>query len=399
MTKQSGVILLLCVFALGDSSGVNRWCTYYNKFLYNYSSATYRYDSLETAKAQCLSRPDCFGITREGGSSYTLRKNWELKTSSSGDVTYVPCGGYFRCSTFGLKSTHGKFLSAQPDGDVEWNRSKYLGWERVTFEQWGKDSGFLKSYHGKYLAATPKHKLEWNRGHKRSWEKFKVYQYEGKIALQSYHGRYMSANTEGNVNVDRTWKRSWEWFQVYPQDCLNNIQCDCSKSMNRENYEMSGVKYHNAEGSVYALPPEQVGFQHVDNKNSSSEQTTMFTVSEAVTETSSFTHTTGASVTVGTEFGTGIPVVAEGKISMEVTASYEYSAGTAKSVTKTLHAEYNCVANPGKYVTCEALLFKYRVTVPYTQTWQHKRLPCTCTSDGVFTEISANEMRMTVNEE
>jgi len=398
MIKLQCLFLVLSTIALIESRGVTRWCVHYDKYLDTYSNGTYRYSSFETAKSQCLQRSDCFGITRKG-SVYTLRKDWELKGSPRGEVSYVPCAGYFSCSTFGLKSVHGKFLCARPNGFAKWDREEYRDWEQVTFEQHGKDSGFLKSYHGNYLAATPSHKLEWNREHKRSWELFKVYQYEDKIALQSSHGGYLSATYNGYARVNRFHNGSWEWFTVYPQSCLNNIQCDCSKTINKDDYEMSGVTYHRLQGLVKAYPPEQVGFQHIDNKDSSVEQSTTFTVSESVTETSSFSHTAGASVTVGTTFSTGIPVVAAGEISVDVSAYYDYSSGREKSETKTLRADYNCVAAPGTSVTCEALLFKYRVTVPYTQTWQHKRLPCGCTSEGVFTEITANEMRLNVDEE
>ena len=392
------ILILLCWITLGESKGVNRWCTHNEKFLYTYSSGTYSYTNLNTAKTQCLKKSDCFGITKEGG-SYTLRKDWILRDSDRNEISYVPCGGYFGCSKFGLKSVHGKFLSAQSDGDVEWNRDRYGSWEQVTFEQHGKNSGFLKSTHGKYLAATNKDRLEWNRDWKRSWEKFTVHQYEDKVAFQSHRGKYLSAQQDGSVDVDRSWKRSWEWFTVHPQSCLNNIECDCSKEINPSDYEFAGVQYHATQGSVRAYPPEMVGYQHINNAASSAQQSSTFIVSEEVTETASFTHTAGASVTVGSSFSAGVPLVAEGKVSVEVSVSYEFSAGTEFSETKTMEAHYNCVANPGEIVTCQALLFKYRMTVPYTQTWQHKRLPCTCTSSGTFTEVAASEMRLTVTEE
>jgi len=392
------VLLLFSLVTLSESKGVNRWCTQNNKFLHTYSSGNFAYRDLATAKTQCLQRSDCFGITREGGWRYTLRKDWVLRDSPSREVSYVPCGGYFRCPTFGLKSVHGKFLSAQSDGGVEWNRDRYGSWERITFEQYGEDSGFLKSYHGKYLAATNKRRLEWNRDWARGWEKFKVYQYEDKVAFQSYHGRYLSAQSDGSVDVDRTAKGSWEWFTVVPQNCLNNIECDCSKGINENDYELEVVEYHPGRGEVRAYTPERVGFQHIDNEDSSVEQSTQFAVSESVTETASFTHTAGASVTLGTSFEVGLPLVSKGQVSASVTASYEFSAGTEKSETKTMSATYNCVAPAGKNVSCEALLFKYRMTVPYTMTWQHKRLPCTCKSQGVFTEVAASEMRMSVDE-
>ena len=359
------VLLLLGIITLAECKGVDKWCTHSNKFLYTYSQGTFYYEDLATAKTQCLQRSDCFGITREGA-WYTLRKDWVLRKSPSGEVSYVPCGGYFKCSTFGLKSVHGKFLSAQPNGDAEWNRDNNRTWERITFEQHGENTGFLKSNHGKYLAATSNNRLEWNRQNANSWEKFTVYQYEDKVAFRSIHGKYLSAQSDGSVDVDRTHAFSWEWFTVHPQSCLNNIQCDCSKSINRNDYEFAGVRYHDIGASVRAYAPERVGYQHIDNTASSVQQSTTFTVSETVTETATFTHTAGASVTVGTEFSVGIPFVAESKVSVEVSASYEFSAGTERSEEKSMTANYNCQAPAGTSVSCEALLFKYRSVVSST---------------------------------
>lgn len=389
----------LVLVSLAWSKGVTEWCVHRHKYLRTYSSGTNVYTRYSTAKSECLKRSDCFGITRQGGNRFTLRKDWVLRDSESGEVSYVPCAGYFTCATFGLKSVHGKFLSAQPNGDVEWNRSRYGGWEQITFEQHGVNTGFLRSYHNKYLAATNKERLEWNRPYTRGWEKFKVYQYEDKIALQSSHGKYLSAQSDGSVDVNREWKRTWEWFTVHPQSCLNNIRCDCSKDINENDYELESINYHSAEGSVDAYPPERVGFQNIDNRNSSTEQSTTFSVSNEVTETASFSHTAGASVTVGTEFRTGIPVIASGSVSVEVSAHYEFSSGIEYSETKTIQADYNCNAPPGKTVRCEALLFKYKARVPYTQVWRHKRLPCTCSSSGVFEELAAHEMRLVIEED
>ena len=359
MLKLS-VLILLCLVTLGESKGVNQWCTHNNKFVFTYSSGTHAYGDLNTAKTQCLQRSDCFGITREGGWRYTLRKDWILRDSPSGEVTYVPCGGYFSCSKFGLVNKWGKFLSAQSDGTVDWDRSNYNSYEQISFVQNGKDTGSLKSIWNKYLSASTRHQLEWNRNAARSWERFKVHQYEDKVAFQSYHGRYLSAQKDGTVDVDRTRAYSWEWFTVYPQSCLNNIECDCSKTINRDDYEFKSVTYDTTGGHVKAFAPDRVGYQLIDNRDGSVTQSSTFTVSESVQETATFTHTAGASVTLGTEFSVGIPFVGEGKVTASITASYSFSAGNSRSETKTKTATFNCVASAGKSVTCEALLFKYR---------------------------------------
>jgi len=316
---------------------------------------------------------------------------------------------YFNCPSFGLISAHGKFLSAQPNGVVEWNRDAYDTWEHITFQRYlDSNVGFLKSVHGKELAATPSGRLEWDRAEWDgvTWETFDIatafyiHQHEGKISLRSVSlGMYLSAQEDGTVEVDRKVVDDWEWFTVYPQSCLNCEIEICEKGIDTSNYDAESVVYHTTEGSVEAFPPEQVGFQHIENEGSSITQSTAFTVSETVTETASFTHTGGASITHGTEFSVGLPIMASGSVSLDVSVSYEFSAGEESSVEKQMTAIYNCAAPAGKTVTCKALLFKYQMTVPYTQTWRHKTLGCSCQTEGEFKEVAASEMKLTVDEQ
>ena len=74
-----------------------------------------------------------------------------------------------------LKGAHGKYVSAQPDGSVQINREAAPpgGWEEFTIEQHfiqpvgreGYDVVRLKSVHGKYLSAQSDGRVEWNRDH------------------------------------------------------------------------------------------------------------------------------------------------------------------------------------------------------------------------------------------
>jgi len=74
-----------------------------------------------------------------------------------------------------LKSAHGKYVSAQPDGSVQINRGTAPrgGWEEFTVQLHfikpvsgsGYDVVRLKSVHGKYLSAQPDGRAEWNRDH------------------------------------------------------------------------------------------------------------------------------------------------------------------------------------------------------------------------------------------
>lgn len=397
--SKATIFLLLGFLVCVQGKGVNKYCTFYNKALNKYSVGDHEYPNSNQAKNECSKRNDCFGITREAPGKYTLRQGSVLNAvDTTGYASYVPCAGYFGCTDFGLKSVHGKFLTAK-DGKVRWNRGSYGNNEKMMFEQWGRDSGYIKSVSkNKYLSAPKKSKLSWGR-EKNEFMLFTVFQSVDQVAFKSIHGTFLSAQSDGTVDVDRTSSRSWEWFTVDPTNCLNNIDCDCSKDINEDDYELQNLVYDTGSGEIKAFAPDRVGYQHLDNRFSSITQSTKFSVSEQVTESASFTHTAGTSVKVGTSFKTGVPFVAEGKVSVDVTASYQFSSGTTRSETKKMEAQYNCVAPAGSSVTCEALLFKYRVVVSYTQTWKHKTYGCTCESKGEFSEISANEMRLVITED
>ena len=55
--------------------------------------------------------------------------------------------------TVSLRSVHGKFLSAQPDGRAEWNRDVALAWELFNVEPRNGGKIALKGFHGMYVSA------------------------------------------------------------------------------------------------------------------------------------------------------------------------------------------------------------------------------------------------------
>ena len=128
-----------------------------------------------------------------------------------------------------LRSVHGKFLSAQPDGRAEWNRVIASDWE---FFELGKRDGrkiTLRSTHGKYVSAQPDGSVQINRDHAPSggWEEFTVETRPGStpgdahdfVHLKSVHGFYLSAQADGTAqwNRDHAPPGGWEDIQFVPQ--------------------------------------------------------------------------------------------------------------------------------------------------------------------------------------
>jgi len=75
----------------------------------------------------------------------------------------------------------------------------------------------IKSDHGKYLSAQPNGKLEWNRDVAKEWEKFTVVCLDGgKVAFITCHGKYLSAQRDGTLEGNRDVPKAWEQFTVAP---------------------------------------------------------------------------------------------------------------------------------------------------------------------------------------
>ena len=132
-----------------------------------------------------------------------------------------------------LKSVHGKYLSAQPDGRAEWNRTVASNWE---FFELGERDGrkiTLKSAHGKYVSAQPDGSVQINRDHAPpgGWEEFTIETRPGStpgdahdfLHLKSVHGFYLSAQADGTAqwNRDHAPPGGWEDIQFVPYSTQN----------------------------------------------------------------------------------------------------------------------------------------------------------------------------------
>ena len=121
--------------------------------------------------------------------------------------------------TVSLRSVHGKYLSAQPDGRAEWNRDVVSNWEYFLVEQRHNGKIALKGAHGMYVSAQPDGSVQINRqaAPPTGWEEFTVEDRGNNvICLKSVHGKYLSAQMDGTAqwNRDSAPKGGWEDVQV-----------------------------------------------------------------------------------------------------------------------------------------------------------------------------------------
>ena len=118
-----------------------------------------------------------------------------------------------------LKSVHGKYLSAQPDGRAEWNRDIASEWEYFHMEKRQGGKITLRGVHGMYVSAQPDGGVQINRqaAPPTGWEEFTVEDRGNNvICLKSVHGKYLSAQMDGTAqwNRDSAPKGGWEEFQI-----------------------------------------------------------------------------------------------------------------------------------------------------------------------------------------
>jgi len=147
---------------------------------------------------------------------------------------------------------------------------------------------------------------------------------------------------------------------------------------------------------ILGSTPQTVARQTLVN-TSNAEQSMTFEVVEKVEETSTFESSAGVSATIGTEFSTGLPCVSEGKVSVELTASFEATWGKTQTFSTEMKTTYPMIAPANTTVTCEVVLTKSELTVPYTFT-----LADGTTENGTWTGASAWDVKAkykTVEEE
>ena len=149
---------------------------------------TRRWEEAGTIKMESVSTPSSSGmlqgeIALKSVHGKYLNATPEGRAEWDDDVAHV--GEYFRVEQrqngkIALRSAFDMYVSAQPDGSVKINSREAPpgGWEEFTVEYRSNDVVCLKSCHGKYLSAQPDGTAEWNRDHapRGGWEEIQIEQ-------------------------------------------------------------------------------------------------------------------------------------------------------------------------------------------------------------------------------
>ena len=178
-------------------------------------------------------------VFKDGGYKLEHRLDFEIHSSPQQSSTPTSSNDLAEGKVV-LKSVHGKYLSAQPDGRAEWNRDRADVWEYFHLEKRQGGKITLKGAHGKYVSAQPDGSVQINReaAPPGGWEEFTVeYRFiqpvgrggYNAVRLKSVHGKYLSAQSDGRVewNRDHAPDGGWEDIDLeYAEKLYQSHHCE-----------------------------------------------------------------------------------------------------------------------------------------------------------------------------
>ena len=166
-----------------------------------------------------------------------------------------------------------------------------------------------------------------------------------------------------------------------------------------DNWILEKMDYKTDKGIVHPTSTIKAGEITVDARDSSSSQTSSINLATTISDTLTFKHEQGMTVSSEVTFTAGIPKFASGSISVSRSRSDTNSFTKSNTVTKSVSFNFPCVAAAGKKVTCKAYQEMYQMEIPYEQVWRHKTQRCTYEVSGMSTVDSDSTITMEVDEE
>jgi hypothetical protein len=112
-----------------------------------------------------------------------------------------------------FKSYHGKYLSVQADGSLQWNRASPSRWETFDVEHLQDDLHFIKSWQGRYLTVDSSGNASATSAGAGQNEVWGIESLDGSnslCALRSPQGKYVSVQPDGTMTVDADDPGDWE---------------------------------------------------------------------------------------------------------------------------------------------------------------------------------------------
>jgi len=258
-------------------------------------------------------------------------------------------------------SLKGHYLYGNPNGIVSWISPDDHKDDTVWIFHRMKDGRFHiinaagatdgRSYLGTSNGGAQMRLRENGNGHLTRWHIQKVA--NGLYNIRILSGIYSNTSYLG-IEGDKGYARL-----LFVDDTSSRLSLDVP---------LMSVTFKLDEGKILSSTPEVLAQQTLPN-TTSVDQSMSFSLTTSVTEKSTFEKSAGVSLSVGTEFECGLPFVANGKISVELTASASFTWGQSKTISTEIQATFPAVVPPNKQIVCKAVLTKSTIEVPYVLTF------------------------------
>lgn len=160
---------------------------------------------------------------------------------------------------------------------------------------------------------------------------------------------YVLESSKSETHLAKNCKSDQQKFQIVP----------------KEDFEVVKIEYHNDATAVLTqLPDFVVTWTAINNTSVAQQVSTNF--GSTATITSNFSNTVGVSLSVSASFDVGVPVVANGKISVSETSSRSRTWGKSETSSDSRNYNFPVTVPPYRRLIAKAQVMTYKMNVGYT---------------------------------
>ncbi len=159
------------------------------------------------------------------------------------------------------------------------------------------------------------------------------------------------------------------------------------------------MKYPDLASLVIKTEPKEIRTITYDNRIGTAEQHFTFEGSETVTTAESWSVTGGMEVGVEAEVTAGIPILAEGKITVSAKVSVSSTYERNNSTTSQQSFSFPLTVPVGEHIQATATLYEGDINTAYTATMRYildSGETFQYTAKGIYSGISASEVDVSI---
>ncbi|HYG17257.1 MAG TPA: ETX/MTX2 family pore-forming toxin [Bacteroidia bacterium] len=166
-----------------------------------------------------------------------------------------------------------------------------------------------------------------------------------------------------------------------------------------ESYSANSLEYHLDQAKIEDTNIADIYSIQLEN-NTGQPQISTVSGTESTTETSGWSDTLGVSVSVSTSFKCGVPIVADGKVSLSVTVSNSYTWSGSESTSR--QWSFNMPVSVPANTTYQAVMAVKvsKIAVPFTMSGGFTLKSGTYVpgaSPGLYTGSNSHSLQITLN--